>query len=112
MKGSPVRVRASASRLLREDCAVLPDYWIERPELRVDAATRAAVDELVSLRDAAAGADRVLDLDLLLRETGVVHRWQFLCAVAERSRFAFHGTGDPHIEAFEPREPVDFAPFG
>jgi hypothetical protein len=41
-----------------------------------------------------------------------VVRWRFLCSLAARRRIAFHGTGDPRIERFEPREPVDFAPFG
>lgn len=38
--------------------------------------------------------------------------WQFLCTLAARRRIAFHGTGDPGIARFEPREPIDFAPFG
>lgn len=54
----------------------------------------------------------MLDVDALLREMPRVVRWQFLCSVAARRRIAFHGTGDPCIERFEPREPVDFAPFG
>ena len=40
------------------------------------------------------------------------HPWEFLCGLAERREIAFHGTGDPDIESFEPREPIDFAPFG
>jgi hypothetical protein len=35
-----------------------------------------------------------------------------LCGVAARREIAFHGTGDPSIESFEPRQPIDFAPFG
>ena len=91
---------------------MLPDYWIERPELRRDRATQAAVEEFVSLRQAAGVADGPLDVDALLREWPEATRWQFLCGVAERFEVAFHGTGDPRIEAFEPREPIDFAPFG
>ena len=41
-----------------------------------------------------------------------VSSWQFLCGVADRRTLAFHGTGDPDIESFEPRKPIDFAPFG
>ena len=83
---------------------MLPDYWLAPPELRVDRATQSAVDEFV--------ADRPFDVDALLGKWPEATRWQFLCGVAERCDVAFHGTGDPRIESFEPREPVDFAPFG
>ena len=53
-----------------------------------------------------------MDVDALLRKTPRVVRSQFLRSLANRRRIAFHGTGDPRIERFEPREPVDFAPFG
>ncbi len=89
---------------------MLPDYWIERPPFRTERATEAAVDGFLE-RVEAEGSTGLLDLDELLRETRVV-RWQFLCSLAARRRIAFHGTGDPGIERFEPREPVDFAPFG
>jgi hypothetical protein len=87
---------------------VLPDYWIERPTFRTDRATEAAVDAFLERVEANGG---LLDIDDLLRATRVV-RWRFLCRLAARRRIAFHGTGDPSIERFEPREPVDFAPFG
>jgi hypothetical protein len=74
--------------------------------------TEAAVDAFLRVVDAN-GGHRVLDVDELLRETPRrVVRWRFLCRLAARRRIAFHGTGDSHIERFEPREPVDFAPFG
>ena len=53
-----------------------------------------------------------LDVDALLRRHGDIDPWTFLCGVADRRRIAFHGTGDAGIESFEPRQPVDFAPFG
>jgi hypothetical protein len=89
---------------------VLPDYWIERPPFRKERAAEAAVDDFLERVDAIGGMG-ILDVDELLRETRVA-RWQFLCSLAARRRIAFHGTGDPGIELFEPREPVDFAPFG
>ena len=91
--------------------AVLPDYWIERPRIRTGRATEAAVDAFLQLADANGGR-HLLDVDAFLRETPGVVCWQFMCSVAARRRIAFHGTGDPRIESFEPREPVDFAPFG
>jgi hypothetical protein len=90
---------------------MLPDYWMERPAMPLGRSTRSAIDELLSLDREAVG-DRPVDVDALLRERGDVSRWQFLCGLAERRRIAFHGTGDPNIESFEPRKPIDFAPFG
>jgi len=49
---------------------------------------------------------------IVLRDYGDVAPWKFLCGVADRHRTAFHGTGDPNIESFEPRQPIDYAPFG
>jgi hypothetical protein len=81
---------------------------MERPPIGLDRSTRSAIDEFLALGD----ADRLLDVDAFLRTRGDVTLWQFLCGLAERSEIAFHGTGDPNIESFEPREPIDFAPFG
>jgi len=83
---------------------MLPAYWIERPPLDIDASTQAAVEEFVS--------DRPFNVNALLRDHDGVAPWKFLCGVAERRRIAFHGTGDPNIESFEPRQPIDYAPFG
>jgi hypothetical protein len=90
---------------------VLPDYWIERPPFRAGPATEAAADAFLELEEANGGR-RVLDVDAFLRERPRVVRWRFLCSLAARRRIAFHGTGDPRIDRFQPREPVDFAPFG
>lgn len=83
---------------------MLPAYWIERPPLDIDASTQAAVEEFVS--------DHPFDINALLRDHDEVAPWKFLCEVAGRRRIAFHGTGDPNIESFEPRQPIDYAPFG
>lgn len=90
---------------------MLPDYWLERPPLRLDRLTRAAVEEVLSLVQST-GANSLLDLGPIVEAGGGVTPWHFLCALAERREIAFHGTGDPTIESFEPREPIDFAPFG
>jgi hypothetical protein len=94
-----------------ENRPVLPEYWLERPPLRLDRATESAIDELLSL-GRPTDPERLLDVDELLRARGVAAPWQFLSGLAERSRIAFHGTGDPGIRSFEPRQPIDFAPFG
>ena len=89
---------------------MLPDYWLERPPLTLGRPTRAALEEFLSLGQPKA-ADGLLDLDPIVHAEGVTP-WQFLSSLAERSEIAFHGTGDPSIKSFEPRKPVDFAPFG
>jgi hypothetical protein len=83
---------------------------MERPPLEVNGATRAAIDDFLSL--ATDAADGLLDVDPIVQARGGVTPWQFLSTLAERREIAFHGTGDPNIETFEPREPIDFAPFG
>jgi hypothetical protein len=84
---------------------------MERPPITVDRSTHSAIEEFLSL-GRPGGADRLLDVDAILRVRGDVTPWQFLCGLADRREIAFHGTGDPNIESFEPREPVDYAPFG
>lgn len=79
--------------------------------MRLGRSTHSAIEGFLSLARAGV-ADRLVDVDTLLRETVDVTPWQFLCGLAERRRIAFHGTGDPNIKSFEPREPIDFAPFG
>ena len=75
-----------------------------------DVATQSAIDTFLQAEARATGA--LLDVDELLRDLGAVTRWAFLCRLAAGREIAFHGTGDPGIEAFEPRQPIDFAPFG
>jgi hypothetical protein len=89
---------------------VLPDYWVERPSLSLSPSTRAAIEALLAAVDDAPSVP--LDVNELLSGHGEIDLWKFLCGVADRRRIAFHGTGDPGIESFEPRRPIDFAPFG
>jgi len=84
---------------------------MERPPVSLDRSTHSAIEEFLSLGQPG-GADRLLDVDAILRARGNVTPWQFLCRLADCREIAFHGTGDPNIESFEPREPIDFAPFG
>jgi hypothetical protein len=89
---------------------MLPDYWVERPPMRPSASTEAAVSALLTAMDD--GGDAPLNVDELLRGREGVIPWQLLAGVAERRRTASHGTGNDGIESFEPRRPIDFAPFG
>jgi len=84
---------------------------MERPPISSDRSTHSAIEGFLSLGQPG-GAGRLLDVDAILRARGNVTPWQFLCGLADCREIAFHGTGDPNIESFEPREPIDFAPFG
>ena len=84
---------------------------MDRPPVSLDRSTHAAIEEFLSFGEPG-GADGLRDLDPIVHARGGVTPWQFLCGLAERREIAFHGTGDPNIESFEPREPIDFAPFG
>lgn len=83
----------------------IPGYWLPRPPMTIPAGVRDQFDE--SLGEAlAAGPDRPLDYRL------DAPKWQFLCHVAERADYVFHGSGNPGITEFEPRQPRDFTEFG
>lgn len=84
---------------------------MERPPISLDRRTQSAIEEFLALEQMG-GADPLLDVDAILRARGIVTPWQFLCGLADCREIAFHGTGDPNIESFEPRQPTDFAPFG
>ena len=84
---------------------------MERPPLDVNSSTHAAIEDFLSLGQPQAG-DGLLDVDPIVHAGAGVTPWQFLAALGERREIAFHGTGDANIESFEPREPIDFAPFG
>ena len=83
----------------------LPDYWLPRPAAQLDRRIRAACDQLMASA-LAHGANPLLD-DAL-----PVPKWQFLCYLAEHHAIALHGSGNPHITRFEPRQPVDLNAFG
>lgn len=83
----------------------LPSYWHPRPALELDAATRAAFDAIL---DSAllAGPGQPMDYHL------AAPKWQFLCYLAEERGYALHGSLQPDIAEFEPRQPVDLRAFG
>jgi hypothetical protein len=84
---------------------MLPDYWLTRPSVIFDKRTQIAFDEL---------------LNTTLRTSGCVTipftlpwpKWQFLCHVADHHDIALHGSGDPNIALFEPRQANDLNEFG
>jgi hypothetical protein len=82
----------------------LPAYWLARPALQIDRATAASFDAL--LHEALQhGPGQVVDYRLS------APKWQFLCHAADRANLVLHGSGDPGIELFEPRQPDDTLDF-
>ena len=82
----------------------LPGYWLRRPEMCTDHGTVAALDLLLD-QALAGGPGRPIDYRL------GVPKWQFLCRAAERADVVLHGSGDPGIGLFEPRQPADSLEF-
>jgi hypothetical protein len=84
---------------------ILPDYWLTRPDVPVDEQARVAFDAL-------------LDTTLLTGGCPTIpfalpwHKWQFLCHLADHHDIALHGSGDPDIALFEPRQSQDLNEFG
>lgn len=83
----------------------LPAYWLRRPGAGPDPRTVAEFDALLG-RMLAAGPRAPVDYRL------AAPKWQFLCHVAERGDIVLHGSGNPDIELFEPRQSDDIAEFG
>jgi hypothetical protein len=78
---------------------VLPDYWLYKPHH--DLAEEAGFETLLEAADGA-------ELEYTLPHP----KWQFLCFAAERLGLALHGTDNPNIEEFEPRQANDVREFG
>ena len=83
----------------------LPDYWLTRPGANFDEATQNAFDELW---DAALSIDGCPTIPFTLPAP----KWQFLCYLADHHEVALHGSGDPDIALFEPRQSNDLNEFG
>lgn len=82
----------------------LPDYYLPRPPLQIDANTRAACDALLTHSMAHPGLD--------LTEQVPVPIWQFLCYLADAHPVLLHGSGNPAITEFVPRQSNDISEFG
>jgi hypothetical protein len=84
---------------------MLPDYWLTRPSVSFDEEVQKAFDEL-------------LDTNLSMGESPTISftlpfpKWQFLCYVADHRNIALHGSGNPEIALFEPRQSQDLSGFG
>jgi len=84
---------------------MLPDYWLARPSLNVDEGTQIAFDELLNTTLSIDGCPTI-------EFTLPWPKWQFLCRLADHHDIALHGSGDPNIVLFEPRQSNDLNEFG
>lgn len=84
---------------------MLPDYWLKRPNIEIDSRTRSDFDRVFA-RVKAAGINTRIDY------TFPAPKWLFLCYLADQQGVVLHGTGDPLIQVFEPRQSNDLNEFG
>jgi hypothetical protein len=84
---------------------MLPDYWLTRPIVNVDKTMQIAFDELLHATLDTGGC-------LTIPFNFPWPKWQFLCYVADHHDIALHGSGDPNIALFEPRQSNDLSDFG
>ena len=84
---------------------LLPDYWLRRPKIELDSHTIADFDQLYT-RVKAGGTITRIDYSFS------IPKWHFLCYLADEHGVVLHGTGDPHIQVFEPRQSIDLSEFG
>ena len=83
----------------------LPNYWMERPQTNLDDATRAAFDALIPAAPDPDGCPTI-------QMNSSLSKWQFLCHAADQHNLALHGSGNPNITLFEPRQSNDLNDFG
>jgi hypothetical protein len=83
----------------------VPAYLEPRPPMPSDPATLAAFDALFA---AAVLAGPTLPIDYRV----AAPRWQFICHIADTHDIVLHGSGNPDIARFEPRQPHDITAFG
>ncbi len=81
------------------------EFLEQRPPMPRDAETLAAFDALF---DAAVAAGHGTPIDYRLPAP----RWQFICHIADTRAVVLHGSGNPSITRFEPRQPADHTEFG
>jgi hypothetical protein len=84
---------------------LLPNYWLTRPSANFDANAQQAFDDLLETTLRLGGCPAI---DYALPWP----KWQFLCHVADQRAIALHGSGDPNIPEFEPRQSNDLGEFG
>ncbi|MBV9359193.1 MAG: hypothetical protein JO023_27095 [Chloroflexi bacterium] len=83
----------------------LPRYFLPRPDLQLNARTIADFERLFAAT-VERGDGAVIEYTL------AAPRWQFLCYLCDQREVLLHGSGQPDIVEFEPRQSNDVAEFG
>jgi hypothetical protein len=83
---------------------LLPDYYLKRPALELSTATIATFEQLYT-DYVEAGTAQEINYEL------AAPKWQFLCYLCDTKRILLHGSGNPDITEFEPRQPNDVEEF-
>ena len=84
---------------------MLPDYWLTRPGVGPDEKAQRAFAELLQAT-ISKGVCPTIEYTLPWP------KWQFLCYLADQHGIALHGSGNPDIALFEPRQSNDLNEFG
>jgi hypothetical protein len=83
----------------------LPSYYLTRPAMDLDAETIAAFERLYAESvESGTGAE--------INYTLSAPKWQFLCYLSDNKGILLHGSGNPDIDEFEPRQSNDTMEFG
>lgn len=83
----------------------LPDYWLRTPLLTLDPQAQLAFDHLLA-EALVTGDGGWIDYALPFP------KWRFLAYAVEQYAVVLHGTGNPDIPVFEPRQAIDLHDFG
>ncbi len=87
------------------DSIQVPEYFLARPDMELSEEKVAAFERLFAEAvEGGTGAE--------IEYTLHAPKWQFLCYVADNKNVVLHGSGDPNIEEFEPRQSNDVDEFG
>jgi hypothetical protein len=84
---------------------ILPDYWLTRPSMSLAKESELAFIGLLKTAINTSGCPTI-------QYALPIPKWQFLCYAADHYHLAFHGSGDPNIGLFEPRQSNDLTEFG
>ncbi len=84
---------------------ILPDYWLPLPSSPADENLHQAFEDLWQAQ-VAPGKNQFIQYTL------PYPRWQFLCYLADEQGLVMHGSPEPDIAVFEPRQSNDLNEFG
>ena len=83
----------------------LPAYFLSRPSVPLTPELASKFDALIEAATSR-GDGAVIDYTL------AAPKWQFLCYLCDTKPILMHGSGNPNIAEFEPRQSNDVAEFG